>query len=329
MIDIFGTLGPSCANENTLYQMFACGMTGIRINLSHMNLKDCKEWLDMVKKTSKLANVEPNILIDMRGPELRIGDFTIPFELQVDATVLLGEEIPVPSTIFSYLEKGDHVLLDDGKFLLEVEEVLEGNAKCKVIRGGILTSKKSLSIESKSIDMPTLTESDIENLKVAKDYGVTGIMQPFVRDANDLITIQKTLEELDATELKVYAKIENISGVKHLDELLPYCDEIVIARGDLGNSMPIYELPGVSCFIQESCKKHQKPYMVVTQMLDSMMRNPVPTRAEVSDIFYAIYHGASSIMLTGETAVGLYPIKTMDMFVKTANSALAYKEKGN
>lgn len=325
MLDIFGTLGPSCANENTLYQMFKSGMTGIRINLSHMNLKDCKTWLDMVKKTSALANVEPKILIDMRGPELRIKDLTIPLELMVSKTVILGEDIPVPEIIFSYLEKGDHILLDDGKFLLEVLELNDKKATCKVIHGGILTSKKSLSIESKNIAMPTLTDSDIENLKVAKEYGITGIMQPFVRDENDLIVIQDTLKKYDIQGLKVYAKIENISGVKHLEQMFPYCDEIVIARGDLGNSMPIYELPAVSSHIQQLCQRYKKPYMIVTQMLNSMIKNPVPTRAEVSDIFYAVYHGASSIMLTGETAIGLYPIKTMDMFVKTANTALQYK----
>lgn len=326
MLDIFGTLGPSCAHENTLYQMFLSGMTGIRINLSHMNLKDCKDWIDMVKKTSALANVEPKILIDMRGPELRIKDLTIPLELPVSKDVILGEDIPVPDIIFDYLEVHDHILLDDGKFLLEVKELKEQSAICTVIHGGILTSKKSLSIESKNIDMPTLTQSDIENLKIAKDYGVTGIMQPFVRNAKDLMVIQDTLKEHGIEGLQVYAKIENISGVKHLEEMFPYCDEIVIARGDLGNSMPIYELPAVSSHIQDLCKKNNKPYMVVTQMLDSMMRNPVPTRAEVSDIFYAVMEGASSIMLTGETAAGLYPIKTMDMFVKTANTAIAYKQ---
>lgn len=177
------------------------------------------------------------------------------------------------------------------------------------------------------IALPTLTESDIRNLKVAKQYGVTGIMQPFVRHAQDLITVKETLSSIGCPQLQVYAKIENMEGVTHLKELLPYCDQIVIARGDLGNAMPLWELPAVQKSIQDICKEHFMPYMVVTQMLDSMMEHPIPTRAEVSDVFHAVYHGASSIMLTGETAAGKYPLQAMKYFCKTVKSALSCKEE--
>ena len=327
MIDIFGTLGPSCADEEKLYRMFKCGMNGIRLNLSHTSLKDFKEWLDIFNRAAEKAEVKPKILIDMMGPEVRIKTLDKPLELKKDMSVSLGRDIPVDSIIFSSLIKGDNVLLDDGKIRLEVVDVKENEADCKVLCDGILNSKKSLAIECKEIPMPTLTENDLENLKVAKEYGVTGMMQPFVRNSQDLITIKNTLKELNIEDLRLYAKIENRNGVEHLEELLPYCDEIVIARGDLGNAVPLSELPMVSFQIQNCCKNHNKPYMVVTQMLDSMIKNPVPTRAEVSDIFYNVYHGASSIMLTGETAAGKYPVEAVDMFVKTAKNAYFCREK--
>ena len=152
-------------------------------------------------------------------------------------------------------------------------------------------------------------------------------MQPFVRNAQDLITVRETLQSIGNPDLQVYAKIENMEGVARLEELFPYCDQIVIARGDLGNAMPLWELPAVQKRIQDICRAHSMPYMVVTQMLDSMMEHPVPTRAEVSDIFYAVYHGASSIMLTGETAAGRYPQEAMKYFSETAKSALVCREE--
>ena len=152
-------------------------------------------------------------------------------------------------------------------------------------------------------------------------------MQNFVRNAQDLITVKEALKSIGNPDLQVYAKIENMEGVAHLKELFPYCDQIVIARGDLGNAMPLWELPAVQKRIQDICRVHSMPYMVVTQMLDSMMEHPVPTRAEVSDIFHAVYHGASSIMLTGETAAGKYPREAMKYFSETAKSALVCREE--
>ena len=322
-LTIFGTIGPACANKEMLTEMFKAGMNGVRLNLSHVNLSDCSEWLNLLKEASHAANTTCDILIDMKGPELRIGKLAQPLSLIEGETITLGKDIPVPTLVFEYLEKGQEILLDDGKYLLEVID----QGLCKVVHGGLLTSSKSMALVNKQVAMPTLTDSDIENLKVAKANGITGIMQPFVRNAQDLKTIKETLHALDADDLKVYAKIENLEGVQHLPELLPYCDAIVIARGDLGNAMDLSELPFVQKQIQDICKEHNKPYMVVTQMLNSMISAPVPTRAEVSDIFYAVYHGASAIMLTGETAAGKYPLEAMQMFCRCAKSALRAIEK--
>lgn len=326
-LEIYGTLGPACCKEDTLVQMFQAGMSGMRLNLSHVDLDECEEWLDVFHLAAKKCGVDAQLLIDMKGPELRIGKLKEPILLVEGNHIVLGKDIPVPAIIFNHVPKGQQILLDDGSFLLEVEEVIEDTIICKVVRGGLLKSSKSMALLNQKVTPPTLTESDIKNLKLANQYGVSGIMQPFVRNAQDLITIKQTLKEIGAENLKVYAKIENMDGVNNLEELLPYCDHIIVARGDLGNAMPLYELPAVQKRIQDICKKHDMPYMIVTQMLHSMHEHGVPTRAEVSDIFYAVYHGASSIMLTGETAAGNYPVEAMTYFVNTAESALKEREK--
>lgn len=322
--DIYGTLGPSLCSQKDLYDMFMMGMTGVRLNLSHVDLVDCETWLKAFHDAARQAGIDGKLLIDMKGPELRIGKLLEPLDLVEGMSVDLNNDILIPQELACVLNVGRQLLLDDGRILLEVIEVHTKNIICSVIHGGMLTSGKSIALVDETIAMPTLTTSDIRNLKVAKQYGVTGIMQPFVRSAQDLITVKKTLDEIGATSLQVFAKIENMEGVKHIKEIVEHCDHIVIARGDLGNAMPLWQLPSVQMEIQNVCKACQKPYMVVTQMLDSMISHPVPTRAEVSDVFYAVYHGASSIMLTGETAAGKYPLEAMCFFTSTAKSALQY-----
>ena len=326
-LDIYGTLGPSLHTQDALYEMLCMGMNGVRLNLSHVVLTDCEEWLYAYQKAQEQAGVQAKLLIDMKGPELRVGRLREPVLLEERQTVELGKDIPIPVELLAHTAVQQRLLLDDGRILLEVKQVREDALLCTVLHGGVLKSGKSLALVNGHIELPTLTESDIRNLKAARQYGVTGIMQPFVRNAQDLITVKETLKSIGNPDLQVYAKIENMEGVAHLKELFPYCDQIVIARGDLGNAMPLWELPAVQKRIQDICRVHSMPYMVVTQMLDSMMEHPVPTRAEVSDIFHAVYHGASSIMLTGETAAGKYPREAMKYFSETAKSALVCREE--
>lgn len=318
-LNIFGTLGPSCKDEETLYQMFINGMTGIRLNLSHVNLEDVQEWIDNFHKASKRANVNPGLLIDMQGPELRIGKVTM--ELEKDSIINIYE-IDMPKHIYDVLKKGQVILLDDGKIKLEV---IDENLNCRVVQEGLLTSSKSIALPGIEMNLPTLTSRDIQNIMVAKKFGVTGLMQPFVRNKDDLINIKKILIEADCADIKIYAKIENQSGVDQIESLIPYSDEIIIARGDLGNSVGLPKLPSIQRYLENVCKNNNMPYMVVTEMLYSMQQKPVPTRAEVSDIYNAVLNGASSIMLTGETAAGKYPIEAMKMFVDCASVALEDK----
>lgn len=309
---IFGTFGPACASEEILQQMVQAGMTGMRLNLSHATLAESKNYIRAYQNVTET----PQILIDMQGPELRIGRLEAPLCLKENEKIHLAE-ISMPEEVLAILETGDEILLDDGKILLQVEDVESLTAN--IIRGGNLTSAKSVKVKDKYVSMPPLTEHDIENIKAAKEYGVTALMQPFVLNGNDLQKVREVLKENGAEDIQIFAKIENRLGVENIEDILSEADVIVIARGDLGNDMPLWELPKVQKQLEEACKAADKPYIVVTQMLASMEENPIPTRAEVSDVFHAVYHGAWGVMLTGETAVGKYPAEAIKYLANTAN----------
>ena len=325
----YGTLGPACQEEETLLRLFQAGMTGVRLNLSHVDLDGCGPWLEHLWEAARRAGVDhPQLLVDLRGPELRVDQLAQPVALAEGETVLLGEGgIPVPPIVLPSLHRGQQVLLDDGALLLEAEAPAEGGVACRVIRGGTLRPRKSIALPGAGLRPPTLTPSDLRNLSLAVSCGVTGVMLPFVRDEEDLLTLRRALEEAGGGQIRVFAKLENREGVAMLPRLLPHADEIVIARGDLGNDLPLWELPAVQKEVAALCRQAGKPFMVVTQMLHSMHHSAVPTRAEVSDIFNAVLDGASSIMLTGETAAGDYPVEAMTYLCKTADCALAYQER--
>jgi pyruvate kinase len=322
MISIYGTLGPACDNENTLSEMFAAGMTGMRINLSHLMLEDALPGISKLRAAAEREGIIPEILIDMQGPELRIGRFDGSIALAAGDKAVLGEKgIPLAHCILSAISAGLEILLDDGKILAEVTAKDERNAYLSIKRGGILTQRKSIAVPGLDIHMPAITEDDEKNIALAKDFGVTGVMQPFVRSKEDLLQVRKNLERHGCSKLKIYAKIENKRGVENLRSFMDACDEIVIARGDLGNTMPLWELPRVQKQIAGICNENRKPFMVVTQMLSSMEVNEVPTRAEVSDIYNAVLDGASSVMVTGETAVGKHPVEVIKYLHNTAYEA--------
>lgn len=325
--------------------MLHLGMTGIRLNLSHSKLEDCAEWLHNLRTASEAIRIVPDLLLDLQGPEVRIGVLDAPLVLENGDSVLFTagspsfakenaanspftkQIIPVPPEIFPHLSAGQTIRLDDGKIILQAEQT-DRDALCataKVLTGGTLFSRKSLSIDGVSLRLPTLTKQDKENLSHASRFGVTGVMLPFVRDADDLFYLKQTLMQLGLAHIRIFAKIENRAGVEQLSSLLPHCDEIVIARGDLGNAYPLSKLPAVQKDIARTCLLAKKPFMVVTQMLASMETHPIPTRAEVSDIFNAVMDGASSLMLTGETAAGQYPVQAMKTLADTSYEALRYR----
>lgn len=417
-IEIFGTLGPRDCNVPVLTEMFENGMTGVRLNLSHTNLSDCEDWLAALQTAAAKACVSPELLIDLRGPELRIGTLEQPAHLETEDKIVLYPEtaqagslhtadssclsddrndhlirtpdlsgcrirtpdlfgcrisIPCPAIIFPYLLPGQKVLLNDGTIEAEVlstdrtigvetlstdgtikAEVLSngGTVKsqaclndehaesqaclntaaaahcvCRILRGGTISSRKSIALPGTDIYPPTLTGEDLLNLDNADKYHVTGVMLPFVRNKDDLLTLRRELDQRNLRKIRIFAKIENLDGVRMLPELLPHCDHVVIARGDLGNATTLQKLIAVQKQIAALCRKENKPFMVVTQMLASMEHSAVPTRAEVSDIFNAVLDGAASLMVTGETAVGDYPVETIRYLYETAQEAENFSQE--
>ena len=328
MLDIYGTLGPACANPNTLAEMFAAGMTGVRLNLSHVSLSQAAGQIAALHEAAARCGKQAQLLIDMQGPELRIGTLPEPLTLEDGSEVLLGEGgLSVPAMILPHLFPGQKILLDDGKILLQVRSAATDSARAEILRGGVLTSRKSIALSGSRLHPPTMTERDLENIACARAFGVTAVMQPFVRDRADLEAVRQALIDAGCGHIRLFAKIENMEGVSHLDELIPACDEIVIARGDLGNAMPLCQLPRLQKEIAAKCRAAGRAFMVVTQMLASMEHSPVPTRAEVSDIFNAVCDGAASVMVTGETAVGSYPVEVIRYLAGTAAEALAYRDR--
>ena len=341
-VELFGTIGPACSSQNVLEDMLREGMTGIRLNLSHSGLKESAGMLEAFAKAREKTGIHAELLIDLQGPELRSGPLAGPLFLHEGDKVRLvstghqeKEDIPLPDEVLRAVRAGDHILLDDAGMELiacgdaDVVKACDAAGDVlalpgTVLRGGTLGSRKTVRIPERDIRMPVLTSEDIRNLHEAGKYGVTAVMQPFVTSGKDLSDVRSVLARNSLVSARVFAKIENRRGAAALEDIAEYADMIVIARGDLGSDVPLWELPAVQKDIAARCRKMNKPFLVVTQMLTSMIINPVPTRAEVSDIFNAVGDGASALMVTNETAVGSCPAQVIRYLKRTAETAVRF-----
>lgn len=322
MMQYIGTLGPACANEQVLTGMLQAGMTGLRINLSHGGLESRAEWLDVFMRTRERTGLPCGLIMDLQGRELRSGNEQ-PVELPEDSVVVLGEDIPVPSALLSALKPDAEISLDDSRMLLRV---ISG-ARCRVVRGGTLMPRKSMALLGTDVRLPPLTESDYENLKLAKQYGVTAVMQSFVRNAQDVEELRDALRNAEASELKVLTKIEDITGVAQAALIAEKADAVVVARGDLGNGRPLWEVPALQKRIAAACRRAGTPFWIGTQLLTSMEQSEVPTRAEMNDVFSSVLDGATGLILTGETAVGCDPAGAIVYLRRAAEAAKQYMEE--
>ena len=313
----YATLGPSCCDTAALSALLRRGVTGFRLNLSHTPLAARTDWIDALHEAERKTGLRAHLMIDLRGPEVRIGSLPAPLPLAEGAAVTLGADIPVDGDVLDALRPGMTVLLDDGAMALTV---VDGGV-CRVTRGGTLTGHKSLTLEGVDLRRPALCEADLADLSQAAALGVNAVMQPFVRSADDLRVVRQTMAENGLANAELFAKVENQPGLDALPDWLALCDVVTIARGDLGSSLPLERLPAAQKRIAALCRSRGKPFLVVTQLLHSMIDHPSPTRAEVLDIYNAVLDGADCLMLTGETAQGRYPLESADWLIRVAQEA--------
>lgn len=313
----YATLGPSCCDTAALSALLRRGVTGFRLNLSHTPLAARTDWIAALHEAERKTGLRAQLMIDLRGPEVRIGSLPAPLPLAEGAAVTLGADIPVDGDVLDALRPGMTVLLDDGAMALTV---VDGGV-CRVTRGGTLTGHKSLTLEGVDLRRPALCGADLADLSQAAALGVNAVMQPFVRSAGDLRVVRQTMAENGLADAELFAKVENQPGLDALPDWLALCDVVTIARGDLGSSLPLERLPAAQKHIAALCRSRGKPFLVVTQLLHSMIDHPSPTRAEVLDIYNAVLDGADCLMLTGETAQGRYPLESADWLIRVAQEA--------
>jgi len=333
------TIGPSSESLENTKKLISAGMNVARLNFSHGDFEEHGNRIKTIRQASQELNKTVAILLDTKGPEIRLGKLKEePIELvQGEAITLTTEEIlgdinRVPVTYKELpgdISVGSTILIDDGLIGLTVEDIQGTEIKCRIVNSGQIKSKKGVNVPGVAISMPGLTEKDINDIKFGIEIGVDFIAASFVRRASDVLEIRELLERHDARHIQIISKIENQQGVDNLDEILEVSDGLMVARGDLGVEIPAEEVPLVQKMMIEKCNRAGKPVITATQMLDSMQRNPRPTRAEASDVANAIFDGTDAIMLSGETAAGKYPeesVLTMARIAVRAESALHYRE---
>lgn len=328
---IICTLGPAVDNEEVMKKLMLLGMDVARLNFSHGTHEEHKKRVDMFKKVRESLKLPMPLLLDTKGPEIRTGKFEKGEVLlnDGDSITLVNEDIMGNNEKFSVtykelykdVQKGGRILINDGLVELEVCEIKDKDISCKVLNGGAIGNNKGINVPNVEIQLPSLTQKDVEDIVFAIENDFDFIAASFVRKASDVIEIKKVLEKYGGQGIRVIAKIENRQGIKNFDEILKVSDGIMVARGDLGVEIPVQEVPVVQKQLIEKCYRNGKPVITATQMLDSMIRYPRPTRAEASDVANAIYDGTSVIMLSGETAVGKYPLETLEIMCKIAETA--------
>ena len=331
------TLGPASEKEEVLTQLVENGLNVCRFNFSHGSHEEHKGRLDMAKKVREKLNKPVALLLDTKGPEIRTGNFGDPEVLLEEGskfTITMNDVVGTKemcTVSYKDLNKdvvpGDTILIDDGLVGLKVQEINGEEIVCLVENSGIVKNHKGVNVPGVKINLPAITPKDESDIVFGISQGIDYIAASFVRKAADVLAIREILENHNATDIQIISKIENQEGVDNIDEILQVSDGIMVARGDLGVEIPTEEMPIVQKMMIKKCNELAKPVITATQMLDSMIRNPRPTRAEVTDVANAIYDGTDAIMLSGETAAGKYPVeavKTMATIAKRTEETLDY-----
>ena len=322
------TLGPATESEEILRQLMLEGMAVARMNFSHGTHEEQKARLDAVKKIRKELDLPVAALLDTKGPEIRIGDVEGgKVELKAGQTFTLTPEEILGNTervMITYRElyldvcPGDPILIDDGLIGMVVQRIDGRDIVCQVKNGGFISNHKGVNVPGVELKMPFVSQKDYEDIVFAAEQGYDFIAASFTRTAEDILDIRKILHEKNGEGINIIAKIENMQGVENCESILRVADGIMIARGDMGVEIPLEEVPVIQKELIRLAVRMGKPVITATQMLDSMMKNPRPTRAETSDVANAIYQGTSAIMLSGETAAGAYPVEALKTMARIA-----------
>lgn len=335
---IICTMGPAVDSDDGIRALIGGGMNCARFNFSHGSHEEQKVRMDRVKRISEEMGAPIALLLDTKGPEIRVRTFeegSVVVEAGQSFTLTTSEEpgnservgITYPS-LASVVTIGTRILIDDGLIAMFVERVEGTDVVCRVINGGKISNRKSINIPNLDIPMPYLSETDKSDILFGISQDVDFVAASFARTADDMAKLRKLLNDNGGRKIQIIAKIENMQGIRNIDEILKIVDGIMVARGDLGVEVPFQELPNIQKMIIRKCYEAGKHCITATQMLDSMTYNPRPTRAEVSDVANAIYDGTTAIMLSGETAAGKYPtqaVRTMADIALETEKNIDYK----
>ena len=323
---IICTMGPNTNDESLMRKLVQNGMDIARFNFSHGDHEEQKDRMDMLKKIREEENKPVAILLDTKGPEIRTGILKDGKKINLQAGNLftlttediVGDESKVSITYAGLVEDvqvGSTILVDDGLIGLKVKEKKAKEIVCTVINGGELGERKGVNVPNVPVRLPAITDKDREDIRFGVEQEIDFIAASFVRNAECILEIKAFLRECGAPYIPIIAKIENAEGIKNIDEIIRCADGIMVARGDLGVEIPAEEVPYLQKMMIQKCNDNYKPVITATQMLDSMIRNPRPTRAEVTDVANAVYDGTDAVMLSGETAQGKYPVEALQMMV--------------
>ncbi|MFC0557913.1 pyruvate kinase [Halalkalibacter alkalisediminis] len=331
------TIGPASESVDKLVALIEAGMNVARLNFSHGDFEEHGARIKNIREAAEKTGNTVAILLDTKGPEIRtqtleggVAELKAGDELIISMTEVVGNNKKISVSypgLINDVSPGSSILLDDGLIGLEVTEVLEGELVTKVLNSGTLKNKKGVNVPNVSVNLPALTDKDAADIKFGIEQGVDFIAASFVRRATDVLEIRELLDNNNGSEIHIIPKIENQEGVDNIDEILDVSDGLMVARGDLGVEIPAEEVPLVQKQLIKKCNFAAKPVITATQMLDSMQRNPRPTRAEASDVANAIFDGTDAIMLSGETAAGDYPVEsvqTMHNIATRTEQALNY-----
>ncbi len=318
-VKIIATLGPVTETEEEISKLFEAGADVFRLNFSHADHDTHKSRYETIRKLEKKYNRPIAILADLQGPKLRVGQFKNGeallsegeiFRFDLDDALGTDKRVNLPHPqIFEAIEVGTELLIDDGRLKLVVEEFGDDWAEARVVVGGKISDRKGVNVPNAILNISALTKKDRADLKFALELGVDWIALSFVQKPEDVIEAK----EIIGGRAAVISKLEKPSAIDYLDEIIKYTDAVMVARGDLGVEVPAQKVPEIQKRIIRKCRRAGKPVAVATQMLDSMISAPVPTRAEASDVANAVYDGADAVMLSGETTIGQYPFETVSM----------------